>query len=108
MVCIKDVRNFIYKWNLSNPVDRWWRERHKVPFNSPDHRISNFIDQFIEFEEKRIYDGFFEEQLRKQDEDQTKVEEYIRGKGLVLKPSKISSKKADSQFENLDLKDFKF
>lgn len=108
MVYIEDVRNFIYKWNLSNPVDRWWRERHKVPFNSPDHRISNFIDQFIEFEEKKIYDSLFEEQLKKQNEDSERTTEYIPGKGIVLKQSKITSKEADSQFESLDLNNFKF
>jgi hypothetical protein len=52
--------NFIYKWNVDNPIDRWWREKHGIAFNSPEHRISCFIDQFMEYQEDKIYDQIFD------------------------------------------------
>lgn len=69
-----DIKNFILEWNYRNPVDRWWREKHKVAFNSPIHRDSCFIDQLIEFEEDKMF------------AQQSKVEEYEPNIGNWLKP----------------------
>jgi hypothetical protein len=49
------IENFVLNWNYSYPVDRWWREKHKVAFNSPAHRISNFWDQLFEYREDVLY-----------------------------------------------------
>lgn len=45
----------IISWNNKFPLDRWWRIKHKVPFMSPVHRESSFINQLIEFEEDKLF-----------------------------------------------------
>ena len=51
----ENIKRFVLEWNYRYPVDRWWREKHKVAFNSPTHRISNFWDQMFEYEEDVLY-----------------------------------------------------
>jgi len=49
-----EIRRFIFSWDGRFPIDRWWRQKHNVPFNSPTHRESNFIDMYMEFLEDNI------------------------------------------------------
>lgn len=51
----KDVRSFVISWSSRFPVDRWWRKKYNIAFNSPSHRESNFIDQIIEYQEDKLY-----------------------------------------------------
>jgi hypothetical protein len=51
----KDVESFIYRWNVNYPIDRWWREKHKVAFNSPEHRVVSFYDMYVEWLEDKLY-----------------------------------------------------
>lgn len=52
---IDNIRRFILDWNNRFPVDKWWRDKHEIAFNSTAHRESNFLDQLIEFEEDKMY-----------------------------------------------------
>lgn len=49
------IKDFILEWNLKYPIDRWWREKHSIAFNSPVHRAVSLIDMRIEFEEERMF-----------------------------------------------------
>lgn len=49
------IKKFIIKWNTNFPIDRWWREKHKVSFNSPVHREVSFLSQYIEYLEDKMY-----------------------------------------------------
>lgn len=81
-----DLKRFILVWNHKYPVDRWWREKHKIAFNSPAHRISNFWDQVIEFREDLLYDSLSKgkdyvmndnDWLDIEEKDQVSIEEGI-------------------------------
>lgn len=48
-------KDFIYEWNHKFPIDRWWRQKHKVAFNSSIHREISFIDIRIEWEEDNLF-----------------------------------------------------
>lgn len=52
---INEVKEFILQWNVNYPVDKWWRQKYNIPFNSPDHRIVSFIDISIEYEEEQLF-----------------------------------------------------
>lgn len=52
----EDLKKKIIEWNNRFPVDRFWRQKHNVPFNSPIHRKSNFIDQLFEFHEDKMFE----------------------------------------------------
>lgn len=45
----------VISWNRKFPLDRWWRQKHNVPFLSPVHRESSFIAQLMEYEEDRMF-----------------------------------------------------
>lgn len=53
---IEDINEFIYKWNIYNPVDRWYRKKYNLSFNSPEHRVVSFIDMMIEYKEDKVFE----------------------------------------------------
>ncbi len=53
-----NTHNFVRQWNYRFPVDYWWRKKHKVAFNSPEHRNSSFWDMMFEFYEDKMYETF--------------------------------------------------
>lgn len=63
------IQEFVRQWNYRFPVDYWWRRKHKVAFNSREHRISNFWDQMYEFHEDAMYKSFQEENTYKPNEN---------------------------------------
>lgn len=72
-----EYREFMVKWNLKFPIDRWYREKHKIPFMSKQHRESSFLNMRLEWEEDRLF--------KEIDEDV-----YEPGKGDFLKGRKSS------------------
>jgi hypothetical protein len=46
---------FCLQWNLHFPVDRWYRHKHKIAFNSPAHRSVSLWDMRFEFEEEQLF-----------------------------------------------------
>lgn len=51
----KALNRFVYEWNNAFPIDRWWREKYQIPFNSERHRAVSLIDMRFEFEEDSLY-----------------------------------------------------
>lgn len=92
----KDLRqkisNFLNRWHSDFILDYWWRKKHNVPFGSPEHRAMNFIDMLIEYQE--------DEEVRRARE-RAIMEEYEDAGGM-----KISQEEIDSDYDNLDLKQF--
>jgi hypothetical protein len=76
MLNVGDLKDFTFQWNFKFPVDRWWRKKHSIPFNSPDHREISFIDQYFEFIEDSSFTTFI---------NRKKEEPYVPGKGNFLK-----------------------
>jgi hypothetical protein len=110
-----DIKRYVVDWNIRFPMDRWWRDKHKVAFNSMIHRESCFIDQCVEFEEDYMYFEMREEELKllsakkEAGEDfSIKNTSYKAGKGNWLNRTVISNKQATEQFEKLKLDNFKF
>lgn len=88
------IQDFIINWNSNFPLDRWWREKYNIPFNSEKHRQMSLIDMRIQFEEDKIF--VYAKEARK------------RGKSLssFLEELKKQMLEADfSEFEKMDLKD---
>jgi hypothetical protein len=57
----EDFDKFIYNWNIENSVDRWYRQKYGIKFNSPEHRVLSFIDMAFEWREDQIYKQAIEE-----------------------------------------------
>lgn len=56
----------VINWNRKFPLDRWWRQKHNVPFMSPAHRESSFIHQLMEYEEEKMFLETFVEEKGKE------------------------------------------
>ena len=88
----ESVKQFVYSWSTRFPVDLWWRKKYNIPFNSPAHRQSNFIDQYIEFIENKMLN-----------EEVDKKEKYQLGSLNWMKPKVYSDEEIKDIFDNLDL-----
>ena len=86
------INNFLNRWHSDFILDYWWRKKHNVPFGSPEHRAMNFIDMLIEYQE--------DEEVRRA-RKRAVMEEYEDSGGM-----KISQEEIDSDYDNLDLKQF--
>lgn len=86
------ISNFLNRWHSDFILDYWWRKKHNVPFGSPEHRAMNFIDMLIEYQE--------DEEVRIA-RKRAIMEEYEDAGGM-----KISQEEIDSDYDNLDLKQF--
>ena len=91
-----DITAFIYKWNATYPIDRWWRERHKIAFNSPEHRVVSFLDIYVEWQEEQLY--------IKAREASQKQGDYKLGDWLAERV--IDKQREIDEFENIDLSKF--
>ena len=95
---MEELKGFIIHWNAQwGFVDRWWREKYKISFNSPQHREKNLIDMRLEYEEDRIY-----LELMKKDK---KEDEYQPGYNDFLKERKVkmTEEMIDEAFDNIKL-----
>lgn len=92
----KEISDYIVKWNNNFPIDYWWRTKYKVPFGSEIHRNTNFIQMFIDYEEEKMMNQYFEK-IKKKEEDGEFSE--------LGKPAgkEMSKKEVDDAFDNIDL-----
>ena len=96
-----DIDDFVKQWNFKFPVDYWWRRKHSIAFNSPEHRNSNFWDQMYEYYEDVMYKSFEKENeyepnkndwLKIKEQTYTKVEDGIENALAELEKFKKSFK----------------
>lgn len=71
----QDLEKFIYNWNIQNPIDRYYRNKYNLRFNSPEHRASCLIDMALEYCEDKLF-------------EYREAEKYEPGKGDFLKERK--------------------
>ena len=91
------IESLVVWWNKSFPLDRAFRQKYKMPFNSKEHRTVNQVDVLFEF----IEDSMFDE-LRKEIEETKKV----KPKGLFTE--EFLKKEDDDMFNNLIKDEIKF
>jgi hypothetical protein len=85
----EQFERFVYEWNITNPIDRYYRKKYNIRFNSPEHRVCNFIDMAFEYLEDKIFE--FKEK-----------EEYIPGtKDYLKKKKEIEEEISDEQMMSL-------
>lgn len=90
------------QWNALYPIDKWWRDKHKVAFNSQQHRQQDVTSMRMEFEEDLLFAQAERDRLLKQ----AAQDNYVPGKGTWLKKpttSKPSQEEIDRDFEKLSI-----
>lgn len=98
------LKKFAERWNYLYPLDKWYRTKYKIPFNSTAHREANFIDMRIEFEEELLFKNHKAKAKRKEDD----LLHYQTTGDWLKKPSpgKVSDEELDADFEELDWSNF--
>lgn len=91
---IEDVKKYMIQWNRRFPIDRWWREKHKIAFLSKEHKESSFLDQLKEFEEE-VY--FYIDLKKQKDEEET----YIPNIGEYFKDT-LAEKDLENEEVSID------
>lgn len=89
--------SFLVEWNSDFPLDRWWRQKYKIPFNSESHKSMSPKDMLLDFLEDSLYKKVVEE-LNKE------KTEYKPGEKSFLKEQTLD----DQDFEDINLTDFKY
>lgn len=77
----RGVQDFVYKWNIDFPVDKWYREKYNIRFNSKEHRETSFRDMIFEFMEVTSYRGLLSQEYN------PKTGEFIKEKEIVNEPT---------------------
>lgn len=94
-----NIKQAIVRWNNMYPIDRWWRNKHKVPLNSQQHRSMRMVDMKMEWEEDVLYN-----KITKSTDSNKK---YTPGRGDWLKKREINqqmdSDQVDDLFDNVDI-----
>ena len=96
-------KEFLIEWNSLFPLDRWWRKKNNVTFNSKQHRETSYIDIFYEWLEDSVFDDHFEN-LGKEE----KRKEHYRktGEWIIEEFSKEKEKELIDLFDNMDISQF--
>lgn len=92
-----DLRTFMIRWNNENPLDKKFREKYKIPFNSPQHREINQLDILLEFIEDEVFTEF-EQRVHREIE---REESY--SKGQWIKEAEESSERDEDLFDKIDV-----
>ena len=48
-------RSFVFQWNHQFIIDRWFRKKYSIAFNSQEHRELSFEDILIDFVEDKEF-----------------------------------------------------
>ena len=53
---VNEAKSFLIGWNNTFPLDRWYRKRYNIPFNSEQHKNASQIDIYLEWLEEEVYE----------------------------------------------------
>ena len=101
---LRDVRHSINRWNVLYPLDKWFRDKYKIRYNSQEHREIDIVDIRVVYEEDSMYKKAISELVNNREK------RYIPGKGEWLNkqppPKELNKEEIEDLYENLDLKQF--
>lgn len=93
------ITDLIFEWNNNFPIDRWWREKHNIPFNSQAHRDISYMDVCFEFIEEKSIEKIIKER------EKIRKDPYIVGSRNFLFKREISQDISDKEFDEINLDD---
>jgi hypothetical protein len=91
------LKGFIIRWNNDHPLDKKFRDKYKIAFNSIEHRNSNQLDILFEYLEDQLfveYDSAIEQRINKQKQYEA---------GQWLEEVKMSEQEAQDLFDKIDI-----
>lgn len=107
MSYLNDIRNFILDWNVTNPVDHWWRAKYNIPFGSPSHLDMDMIDMRIDYEEEELLRKVLEEKERRQEHEENVALGLTHLTGSDKEEIVMTPEEIEEEYENLDISQFR-
>lgn len=92
-----DLKTFIINWNNLFPLDRWYREKYKIPFNSKKHLKASQVDILLEYIEEISFKEYSDDMIS--DIENKK----LLDKGEWLKPTEVTEKESDDLFDAIEI-----
>lgn len=92
------IRDDIIRWNINFPIDRIWRKKYNLAFNSSGHREVSFLDQLFDIEEDKLF-----EELASEEPYTPNVGDWLKTDKPKTQEDEISSLR--EEFKDLDLED---
>ena len=91
------MREEIVRWNNRFPLDRWWRKKYSLAYNSQLHQEISQLDIFFEWFEDEIFKDYeHNQELFKEKEEKLK-------NGELLTSRSVESEEQEFMFDSLDL-----
>lgn len=94
-----DLRTQIVDWNNRFPLDREWRRKYNVAFNSPEHRATSQLDIYLEWLENRLFDEAVEKAVKGIEMQK----EYDEGNWLKKQEEIMTTEEDLDAFDKLDV-----
>lgn len=99
----KGIRRSVERWNTLYPLDKWYRDRYNIRYNSQEHQSTEIVDIRFAFEEERVYAEAIRH-LSKRDERKP----YHPGTGQWLRPQEsddnaLSKEEIDDIYDRVDI-----
>lgn len=91
------LESLVLEWNIEVPVDRWWRVKHGIAFNSASHRGTSFIDMYWEYVEDRLYRKAYENSKTKNDDP------YVPNTHDFVRRRQYDETMSEEDFDNIDI-----
>lgn len=94
---VNDLRAFIIRWNNSRPLDREFRKKYNIAFNSPQHRAMSQFDIALEWMEEKLFQEAIERATDRIERDK-ELE-----KGIWLRENRLDEDVAMDIFDKIDV-----
>lgn len=91
------LRGFMVAWSNQFPLDKWWRDKYNIPFNSSKHLEANQADILMEYIEHQLY----EEHSVKGLENARKAE--LLKKGQWISKNEIAEEMSAEDFDKIEI-----
>lgn len=94
---IKQLRSLMIGWNNNFPLDRRFRAKREILFNSDEHRATNQVDIYLQWLEDELYKEYL---TRAKEEVEDKV---LYDKGQWVKEVASSDQETLDLFDKIDI-----
>jgi hypothetical protein len=95
--------DFLLNWNQKFPLDRWYRKKYNISFNSIQHRSVSYIDIFYEWLEDELVQHY----TNKAEKENEKISQYKKtGRWLRTAEENINQEEFVKKFDDLDISAF--
>lgn len=92
-----ELRSFIIEWNNNYPLDRQFRTKYNIAFNSETHRKINQLDILSEYIENKL----IEEYEIKIEKEQKQKQQFQ--KGIWLSEKEVTTEDTLDLFDRIDI-----